>query len=681
MIGFLHPALLAGLAAIAVPVILHFFYRRQLKVVPISTLRFLKMADETLPRQPRLQHLLLLLLRCLLVALLAFFLAKPYFAPSGGAAPVHRLVLLDRSLSMRVKGPEGAPFDQAKKIAGSLVHGLRYQDRVTAFAFDQNPVPVAALDSLQPVARATAPRLALQAVQRYFNEPGAHPEAIVLTDLCSADVPEWIEAKIPGRVVLVQCAINAPANFAITAGRLSAPTATRAGHALAVQVSSSGTQPFDKKIETVVNDQNLGVVTAHSGNGEPVTIEVPLPPAAAGGLWRGSARLLDDDPLPLDNQRYFCFKPDRSDRVYLVDGVPARVRSLSETYYLGVALSTLPDDRVFEVGIGALEQLPWDGLDKLGTILFANVAKFTPDQAAKIAAFVRGGGNAIFTLGDQIDADAYNRVLRTANLLPATLGPIIGEAGRRLETYFLGDIDPGFDGFNVAENASADAFRRCRFYAFYDLQKTDSSSHVLARFQTGQPVLLENSLGTGHVYWFASSIAANWNDFPLHPTYLPFWRNFLSHLAHAGAPPRQFLVGDTAIVKLAGALAPADKLVVLSPTKQPLPSIVTADSVLVANTELPGLYRIVNAAGAERDPGFAVNIPARESLTAPATAADLARLKSAGFEIIPAADAARLTQKLSGDSVPLAVWLALLAVIVATGEWILSNHLSQDGAA
>ena len=271
MIGFLFPALLAGLAAIAVPVIIHFFYRRQLKVIPISTLRFLKIADETLPRQPRLQHLLLLLLRCLLVALLVFFLAKPYFAPVN-TTPIHRLILLDRSLSMSLKGSERTPFDEAKKIAESLVRSLRYQDRATVLAFDQNPVPATTLDTLQPLARATSPRLALQDVQRYFNERAEHHEAIILTDLCSADVPEWIdsinfvrESKNPGRVVLVQCASNAKANFAITAVRLSAPSATRAGHALAIQVSSAGNQPFDKKVETIVNDQTLGVVNAHPG--------------------------------------------------------------------------------------------------------------------------------------------------------------------------------------------------------------------------------------------------------------------------------------------------------------------------------------------------------------------------------------------------------------------------------
>jgi len=669
MIGFLFPALLIGLAAIAVPVIIHFFYRRQLKVIPISTLRFLKIADETLPRQPRLQHLLLLLLRCILVALLAFFLAKPYFSKST-VTPTHRVVLLDRSLSMTLNGS----FDEAKKRSEDLVRSLRYQDNVTTLVFDQNPTPVveprnrlrepvvAALDSTRPTNKGTAPRLVLQDIQRYFNEPTTN-EAFILTDLRAADVPEWLEslnlvreAKHPGRVVLVPCSTNAAPNFAITGVRLAGSTS------LVIQVSSSVAQPFDKKVETIINDQNLGAVTAHSERGEPVTIEIPL---SASELVRGSARLIDDDALPLDNQRFFCFKPSRSERIFLVDGVPSRIRSLSETYYLTVALSTLPDDRMFDIATGSVEQLPWDNLEKFGTILFANVASFTGEQADRINAFARAGGNVIFTLGDQIDSESYNRVLR----LPAKLGPVIGEPGRRLETFFLGEIDPGFDGFsgNVA------AFRHCRFFAFYDLEKPDAQAHVLGRFNTGQPFLLESV----RVYLFASSVSAVWNDFPLQPVYLPFWRNFFSQLAQAGSPSRQFLVGDSPTVKLT---AP-DKLVVLGPNQQPLTPVITTDSVTVPNIETPGLYRVVDAAGNERDPGFAVNIPARESLTAPATAEDLARLKSAGFEILSVEEIAKLTQKPVSDSVPLAAWLALLVAAAAAGEWAFSNHLSKEGGA
>src|ERR1051326_9126823 len=441
MISLLFPAGLVGLTAISLPIFIHFFYRRQLKVVPISTLRFLKIADETLPRQPRLQHLLLLLLRCLLVALLVFILAKPYFARNTGHTeankPLHRIVLLDRSLGMTLHDAEKTSFDTGKKIAADLARGLRYQDTITPLVFDQTVLPLTksqeaqhdraerAFQGAKPQLAATSPRHALQAALRYCNEPAEHTarnEVVVLTDIHSADVPEWIdsmhfvrEAKCLPRVVLVSCGVTAKPNFGITSARLIQPTTTTtANHALSVQVSASTGQPFDKRVEATVNDQVLGAFSVRSEKGDPASVEIPLP-AAASGLWRGSVRLLEDDSLPDDNQRFFCFKPSRSDRVLLVDGAPSAVRSLSETFYLNIALSTLPDERALDVSTSTLDKVPWDTLDKLGTILFANVAKFSPEQASQILMFVRGGGNVIFTLGDQADPNSYNKVLRTGH--------------------------------------------------------------------------------------------------------------------------------------------------------------------------------------------------------------------------------------------------------------------------
>lgn len=710
MISFLFPALLAALAAIAVPIIIHFFYRRQLKVVPISTLRFLKIAEETLPRQPRLQYLLLLLLRCLLVALLAFFLAKPYLSRNGGSGagkPIHRLVLVDRSLSMSEKGAEKTPADLAAKTAGDLVRDLRYQDLSTPLAFDENPVPLtdprnaahpqaaAALEATKSLPRATSPRHAMRAVIRYANQPSersARNEAIILTDLRASDVPDWIdgltrarEESALSRVVLVPCVAEPRANFAITSARLiQAGAASSANQALAVRVISSVPQPFERKVEVTVNDQVVGTFPARSEKGDPAVVEAPLP-VSASGVWKGSARLIEDDPLPADNQRHFCFKPSRSDRIFLVDGAPSNIRSLTETYYLMTALDTLPEDRSLDVGLGSLDQLPWDNLDRFGTIFIANVARFTPDQAAKIGAFVRGGGNVIVTLGDLVDADNYNRTLgpdSTEKILPSALGSIHGDAGRRVETYFLGDFDPGFDGFDLGEDARPDAFRQTRFFSYFQFEKTDPQAHVLARFNTGDPALVQQSIGDGRVYLFVSSVAANWNDFPLRPTYLPFWRNFLTYLVHLGAPPRQFLVGETARVQLTSREADRDKLQILAPDKEALKPLLAADAILLPNVAAPGLYRVVDAGGAERDPGFAVNVTPRESFTAPAGPEDLAKLKAAGFEIVPASDVtalAALAKPSEANAVPLAAWVALLAVIAAAGEWVFANKLSREG--
>ena len=45
---------------------------------------------------------------------------------------------------------------------------------------------------------------------------------------------------------------------------------------------------------------------------------------------------------------------------------------------------------------------------------------------------------------------------------------------------------------------------------------------IVARFSNGSPALLERALGAGRVVLFASDLDRQWNDFPLHPAFVPF---------------------------------------------------------------------------------------------------------------------------------------------------------------
>jgi hypothetical protein len=54
---------------------------------------------------------------------------------------------------------------------------------------------------------------------------------------------------------------------------------------------------------------------------------------------------------------------------------------------------------------------------------------------------------------------------------------------------------------------------------------------VLARFSDGTPALLERALGRGRVVLFASDVDRRWNDFPLHPAFVPFALETVRHVA------------------------------------------------------------------------------------------------------------------------------------------------------
>jgi hypothetical protein len=76
---------------------------------------------------------------------------------------------------------------------------------------------------------------------------------------------------------------------------------------------------------------------------------------------------------------------------------------------------------------------------------------------------------------------------------------------------------------------------------------------VVARFSNGTPALLERPLGSGRVVLLASDVERRWNDFPLHPAFVPFALEALRHVAGERRAARDYTV---AAAPLAAGRAP-----------------------------------------------------------------------------------------------------------------------------
>src|SRR6187549_1941518 len=84
--SFLNFALLGGLSAMAIPILLHLLNKRTAKVLEWGAMLFLMESVESRKRRIRLEEALLLAVRCLLAGLLALAVARP-FVPAGSPVP------------------------------------------------------------------------------------------------------------------------------------------------------------------------------------------------------------------------------------------------------------------------------------------------------------------------------------------------------------------------------------------------------------------------------------------------------------------------------------------------------------------------------------------------------------------------------------------------------------------
>ena len=154
--GFLNGVFLAGLAAAAIPILIHLFSRRKARNLPFSSLMFLQEISRKKIRRMRLRQWLLLALRVLAIAFFALAMGRPVVRGFGGATEKGIstvAIVLDDSYSMGaflasegaapdLAGPRALTrFDLARRRVGEILDLLEDGDRVF-LVFASTPVRV-----------------------------------------------------------------------------------------------------------------------------------------------------------------------------------------------------------------------------------------------------------------------------------------------------------------------------------------------------------------------------------------------------------------------------------------------------------------------------------------------------------------------------------------------------------
>jgi hypothetical protein len=146
-LGFSSPLILLWLAAAAVPLLLHLWRRRRYRETPWAAMEYLLAAIRSRRRRMRIEQLILLAVRTLLVILLVLALAELYVTSDTFLPPsrqrVHKLLVIDGSYSMTYAPGEQSLFDRAKALAIRLVEdGSRQGDAFSLVMMSSPPVPV-----------------------------------------------------------------------------------------------------------------------------------------------------------------------------------------------------------------------------------------------------------------------------------------------------------------------------------------------------------------------------------------------------------------------------------------------------------------------------------------------------------------------------------------------------------
>src|SRR5882762_6850482 len=130
--AFLTPLFLVGLAALAIPVLIHMIQRERKRVVEFPSLMFLRRIPYQSVRRRRIRHWLLLMMRAPAILMIVAAFAGPFLRQAAPAAAIaggsrEIVIVLDQSASMGF----GDHWQRARDAAHQAVRSLGGDDRAT----------------------------------------------------------------------------------------------------------------------------------------------------------------------------------------------------------------------------------------------------------------------------------------------------------------------------------------------------------------------------------------------------------------------------------------------------------------------------------------------------------------------------------------------------------------------
>ncbi len=468
--GFVHPALAFGALLAIVPLVIHLLNRRRDRPLAFGAMRFVLAAHKRTRRRARLESLLLLLLRMLAVALLAFALARPFV---GGDALLSGLsnarkdlvLLVDVSASTGYREGLGSPFERIAARARELALALDETngDRVRVILVDGAPRAAtsrsvaearALFDALsEPEPTGADLAAALELVGTCLDDWGARGEDVEVrfltdgqratfavraapaasnTDATNTDAAAGAASDDPLTAVLDRLGARGvriqvedfgpssavPANVAVVGLEVvgGEPSFGAPARVEAV-VRNFGSQPIlDLRVSLSVDGARLPAASVELRPGEEAR-------ASFAVRWQSTGEQsleaqLAADGLAVDDNRTLVASVAPPVRVALVNGAPNdEALELDEVGLLAAVLAPPGDGgpgfdgtAPFEPRVVLPTELESGALELASTdvVWLANVAQLSTRAVEALAAWVRSGGALVFSLGDSVSVAGYD---------------------------------------------------------------------------------------------------------------------------------------------------------------------------------------------------------------------------------------------------------------------------------
>jgi hypothetical protein len=536
---------LAGLAAIAIPVVVHLIQRERKNVVEFPSLMFIRRIPYQSVERRRIHNWLLLLMRVGAMILLIAAFTRPFLRVDpvkaaeslSGAREV--VILLDRSASMAYGDHWAKAQAEAKKIVDTI-HG---QDKGTLVLFGTGEEEAvrstgdtsrlnAAISAATVSSDGTRYAPALRIAQSLLSRSSLpRKEAYLISDFQKTGWERQEEIHLPEGAELkaVSVASLETKNLAVTSVKFQRASFSGEERVMvtAALINRSGDTIKDLPVKLEIDGRLVDTRNATVGPNATGTVTFPAVTVAApmrAIVHAGS------DGLARDNDFNFVLTPSRPVSILVVQAEGAGDASLFLTTAL--AIGAAPP---FKTDVLTPSRVTPSSFDRRSLVILNDSSTLSTQASDALTRFVTQGGGLLVALGDRLPWNGGDMPL-----LPGKAGASVDRLADGGGT--LGYLDyshPIFDEFKDPRNGN---FSNVRFFKYRSLTP-GATDKVLARYDDGAAAMVERAVGSGHVVAFTSTLNDDWNDFPKRHLYLPLLHEAARYLAQYSEPDSWYTVG------------------------------------------------------------------------------------------------------------------------------------------
>lgn len=642
---FLNPAVLLGLLAASIPIVLHFLNLRKLRKIEFSTLAFLKELQKTKIKRIKLKQWLLLLLRVAIVTLLVMAFARPTVKTitigSSSAAKTTAVFIIDNTFSMSVVTEKGSYFNHAKQIAKNLLNNFQEGDEIALLPISRNQQeegkPASnfselkkAIDDLQiSMPSGTLNETLVRTAQILFQSKNFNKEVYLFTDLqkgrtynSPSELSNLARTLGPNtRLFLVDMNEKLPVNLGIDDlipnNQIFEKSKTvnftaRIKNYSDKSVNNSVVSLFVNGKRSAQQSLSLG-----AGDSREVTFETTLNDT---GLIQISAELEDDDILQ-DNKRFLSvYVPDKISVLMIND-------NRDDSRFIRFALEDPTNKiKIAEHNSSQLSSLNLSNYDAIIVIGASGNSNWKT-----VLDYIGKGCGAIILPGSQTSIENFQSICKAFDLpLPSAAVGKINSQETRSEFDKIDYQNPLFK--DLFEGKSQPKIESPEIYHYFKINPAGRGRTIISMADNSS-FLSEHNVGSGKIFLFNSAPVLSWNNFPMKALFAPLINKILLASASTVKNESATLAGEELPVNISN--KKYSQIKVVKPSG--LIEYVNADSLSNKNyffytkTDEAGTYKFYS--GNNLLDYFSVNHDLRESVTEHSSVSEFKDyLKQIGFE-------------------------------------------------